>query len=476
MQDRRGNAFVQEQLGAALQPLDPFPHRAAIEASFGIAIAGRAVVDAEGTAARGAEAFTDGDTVHFADATPSLAVAAHEATHLLHHAGKAADGGMGAEAHAETIAEQVVQGKPADMLLGGKGAPAPAGRTHAYTKAAKQKPVAIYGYFAKDDGKGLAAAIEKSGLPKDTEVYFGSYGLNQTTADDAHSIPGGKYAPLFDLVRTKSPALYEGRAKGVKGESKYAGAVPTVAEILAEKKSGKIKNAQYTAYKWGLEVGRRNRDKIREQTGKGMKIDAWHFDEVFPSVSKELQGDAAVTREYIRGAIVGLAMGRPAMEDTMMKGIVEIAHFVDLVNLGNGGEMKKFWTSLAKCTDHVVGEEYPAFSGGKAGAEKAAARQDGAVDKLATYGKAGKSVAGRYVAGLTPGFIDKDAKGRKVTALGGRQAGQTTAEADQWRESYINARAKDGVAGFSEYNWMGDNPKHEGKVTKDVAAGVKKLT
>lgn len=38
----------------------------------------------------------------------------------------------------------------------------------------------------------------------------------------------------------------------------------------------------------------------------------------------------------------------------------------------------------------------------------------------------------------------------------------------------INAREDDGVAGISEYNFMGDNMKPIGDTTKDMAKGIKR--
>lgn len=104
----------------------PFPHKAAIEASFGRPIGATAHVDAaamEASAALGAEGFAYGDHVGFA-AEPSLFVAAHEAAHTLQSSDQVqlfSGGGDAHEAHANEAASLVVQGVSAASLFSGGG-------------------------------------------------------------------------------------------------------------------------------------------------------------------------------------------------------------------------------------------------------------------------------------------------------------------------------------------------------------------
>lgn len=128
---RLGNAEVRNRLLGRGEPLASFPHQPAIQRSLG-AIPGLAVVDQAACAARGVSAFTEGDTTFFRDPCPRLEVAAHEAAHQLQHAGRSRDAGLGAEGHAEAVAQQVSRAEDARPLLDGRG-DAVTGAVHDYT-------------------------------------------------------------------------------------------------------------------------------------------------------------------------------------------------------------------------------------------------------------------------------------------------------------------------------------------------------
>lgn len=117
-----------------------FPHAAAIQRSLGVQLPGEALLDEEAAEARGVPAFTEGDAVHFGAAAPPMEVAAHEAAHLLQHAGQASDLGLGPEGHAATVARAVQEGAPGADLISAAG-PRVAGRDHPYTEV----PVADQG-------------------------------------------------------------------------------------------------------------------------------------------------------------------------------------------------------------------------------------------------------------------------------------------------------------------------------------------
>lgn len=118
LQRTLGNAALQELLAGGGHLLAAFPHAATLARRLGQPLPGQARVDPEACAARGVEAFTEGATTVFRTATPPLKVAAHEAAHQLHHAGRARDAGLGAEGHAEAVARTVVAGEDARALLG----------------------------------------------------------------------------------------------------------------------------------------------------------------------------------------------------------------------------------------------------------------------------------------------------------------------------------------------------------------------
>ena len=119
------------------------PHQSAIQQAFGKHdVSGiEAHTDAhasQGARAMGADAFAQGNHVSF-DGSPSLHLAAHEATHVIQQrAGVHLKSSVGAEGdeyevHADAVADAVVQGKSAEALLsryagapGSATAPAPA--------------------------------------------------------------------------------------------------------------------------------------------------------------------------------------------------------------------------------------------------------------------------------------------------------------------------------------------------------------
>lgn len=104
------------------------PHLDQIQSSFGAHDVSnvRAHTGAAATAANeamGATAYATGEDVAFASSTPDLHTAAHEAAHVVQQrAGVQLDGGVGEvgdayEAHADAVADAVVQGKSAEGLL-----------------------------------------------------------------------------------------------------------------------------------------------------------------------------------------------------------------------------------------------------------------------------------------------------------------------------------------------------------------------
>jgi hypothetical protein len=127
-------------------PAQPYPHRAAIEASMGRHLPAKAFVGPDASAAcsaLGAEAYTVGDSVAFATSNPSPRLAAHEAAHVVQQSGGVnLSGGDGSnsdplERHADAVAERVAAGQPAgDLLLchGASHLPALPQRKHVQRK------------------------------------------------------------------------------------------------------------------------------------------------------------------------------------------------------------------------------------------------------------------------------------------------------------------------------------------------------
>ena len=174
-----------ESINASNTPLDTridqvepiaFPHGDSIETALGQPVSGRAVVDPGRCRRRGVEAFTDGETTHFASSAPSLHVAAHEAAHLLQHGGATRDANLGAEGHAGAIADTVVTGGSARHLVGNVGAPI-TGAVHDYQAIRLQDQADDYfigagqDLMVSDDGKMAV------GLGGDGQTLFAEMGL-----------------------------------------------------------------------------------------------------------------------------------------------------------------------------------------------------------------------------------------------------------------------------------------------------------
>ena len=118
-----GGELEQARAGFAGAATD-FPYRELIEHSFGRPLPATAHVGpqaAQACTSLGAEGYALGNQVAFASAHPSLAVAAHEAAHVMQAtSGVELYGGESAfEAHADAVAERVVRGESAADLLGG---------------------------------------------------------------------------------------------------------------------------------------------------------------------------------------------------------------------------------------------------------------------------------------------------------------------------------------------------------------------
>ncbi len=103
-----------------------YPHRAAIEASFGQSIDARAHTGkVEACDGLGANAYATGDQVAFREQTPDLRVAAHEAAHTLQQRqgvqlkSKVGESGDGYEQEADAAADLAVRGESAAHLFTG---------------------------------------------------------------------------------------------------------------------------------------------------------------------------------------------------------------------------------------------------------------------------------------------------------------------------------------------------------------------
>lgn len=159
--------------GFADAPAASFPHREAIERSFGTSLpatahTGEAASGA--SAALGADGFALGNQVGFASPTPSLELAAHEAAHVMQStSGVQLHGGEGAyEDHADAVAARVVRGESAADLLAAGPTAAPAVRRGRDKRGG-------------GSGKGRSKGKGKGGKRSDARVRERRSGKNKTS-------------------------------------------------------------------------------------------------------------------------------------------------------------------------------------------------------------------------------------------------------------------------------------------------------
>jgi hypothetical protein len=135
-----------------MKEMSNFPHAPAIEQATGKPIPGTAVLDPAGCQQRRVQAFTDGTVTHFNSAEPNLHVAAHEATHQLQHSGLTNDANLGAEVHADAIANTISRQASARDLVGFNGSPVSSGIRN-YTEFTKAEQSATSQWQVGSDAR-----------------------------------------------------------------------------------------------------------------------------------------------------------------------------------------------------------------------------------------------------------------------------------------------------------------------------------
>lgn len=157
---RAGHAF------GSVRVFSAFPHGDAIQRLTGRPVPGRALHDPSLRRRLGVDAVTAGGTTVFGSPDPHPRMAAHEAAHLMQHAGATRDQSLGAEGHAEALAGEVAAGRPATHLLGSTGAPVPAAvrpyteLTRGQQRRRKQWEVGSKARVA-DDGRTVTTEIRR---------------------------------------------------------------------------------------------------------------------------------------------------------------------------------------------------------------------------------------------------------------------------------------------------------------------------
>jgi hypothetical protein len=314
----------------------------------------------------------------------------------------------------------------------------------------------LFSFFELDDLPRLMSAVESSGMPAETRVHVGSFGVNADTSALIRAHPGGRYSPMFKAeVRTEG---WEMRrltpAEEQHVSRRFSGRVPDEPDLL------RLSTAQRT--NWGIEVGRRYRDSIRHARSAGVIVDKWQLDEL----GTQLAGSQGRQhREFVRGILQGLTFGRSELDDNEGNGFVwATRRALRLASLPVDPELTAFWIQLGRASFRIVGEEYPDFVRDPV---RAARTWSDGQRALGSGGPVRRALAGRYVAGMTPGY-------RIGHGLGGNVNGLSRADVNRWRNGYVTERARLGVAGFGEFHFVFENSRTTVMVdaTRAVARGM----
>jgi hypothetical protein len=318
----------------------------------------------------------------------------------------------------------------------------------------------ILAYYRGRTEPYLIRAVQQSGLPDDTPIYYGSYwGVGVNTRPPPTTpppppppgprpvMPNRRFAPIFTFARTN---YWEKRALAPDEEQNVArggitGKVPTMLALL--RRSGAYR------YEAGLEVGRRMRDDIRYKRAHHLRVVTWQFDEL---PNEAVGPEGWKYRQVVRGMVRGLYTGRRELGDSPLPGIV-YGSGKTILGIRDAG----FWSAVDDASLFFVGEEYPDF----VGAPGAAARR-----MAAWRTRLPQSLSRKYVAGLTPGY-------RLDVGLGGNVKHRSASFVNRWRLSYIRARALQGVGGFAQYNFNYRNASTAvmNDVLRATARGVRLL-
>jgi hypothetical protein len=354
-------------------------------------------------------------------------------------------------------------GLAALVALACASAPGPA---HA-ADASYARPVVGLAYYSADDLPVIARAMADAGFPSGTPAYYGSYWGTAPRAERRRSEPataevaGGRFAPLFGWTPNK---FWEYRRLDTADERKLTsdrgrdGPAPSLAALLARGGS--------SAYRWGRELGRRFRDRMREvEEIHHIDVDRWQFDEV-PTNAVGKSGRKA--RDLVRGMMNGVTYGRPELGDGKLRGVVFVAHeTLKLASRPMTSELKRFWRTLDGDSLAVVGEEYPRFVGNP---RRSAFVQSAGQRTMARRGGVLRRIAAKYVVGVTPGYAP-------AAGLGGNTGGRSPDGANAWRADFLAARAQYGVAGFAAYDMQGDNSRRRvvRPLFRAIAAALREL-
>ena len=128
-------------------------------------------------------------------------------------------------------------------------------------------------------------------------------------------------------------------------------------------------------------------------------------------------------------------------------------------------ELTAFWRQLDRASFRLAGEEYPVFEGDPRAAARA---QAGAHRDLDRRGVSRRSLASKYLAGITPGH-------HLGPGLRGNVHRWPLSRVASWREAYVEERARLGVAGLGAFQFRFENAAAAvmRDVTRALARGLR---
>jgi hypothetical protein len=341
-------------------------------------------------------------------------------------------------------------------------------------RADGDRPILLLSYYRDRDLTKLIVATRRADVPEDTPIYYGGYWGSDIrprkppppppppnpNPRPRPPMPNDRYSPIFTLVPTdfwkrrggeEGEDLTEEQLAAI-GEDKYDGRIPGPRSLM--------RKGSRARYLWGVELGRRWRDRIRDKRAAGKHVVTWQLDEL---ISELAHSDGWKRRQFVQGAMRGVTYGRPQLDDAKLPGIVWATGAA--LSLARSSSNDAFWRAVDDCALFIVGEEYPAFSGSAASAAAGYARWR---SLLYQRGGALRSLSRKYVVGMTPGHLI-------LPGLGGNVQRRARSSARGWRRAFIRERARTGPAGLAEYNFTYANATWRSMrdVLEDLAMGLK---
>jgi len=267
-------------------------------------------------------------------------------------------------------------------------------------------------------------------------------------ARQVQELKRGLYAPMFPI---KPTSFWNRRRVDGAHDPRYEGKLPSPSSLLGLPSKERLA--------WGRELGRRFRDEMRIAEEEGVRVDAWQFDELVSELSGK---DGRRWRDFTRGALHGLNLGRPEFSDGPRVGFVWASlPALQIARLPVDSELGAFWRALASATFRLVGEEYPVFAGNPADAARANAAEYRLL--AGSRGTIRRELAARYMVGMTPGW-------HLARGLRGNTSHWPRAQVNRWRAKFVDEREQIGSAGFGAYHFRFENSSEQ--VMKDTLAGL----